>query len=184
MCLAFSPDGRLLAGSECKDGERARVGLWDVNTGALLRPIDLHGHVAFSLAFSPDSKLLATVLATADRNETAQLWDMPSGTLRATLIGHVGSVKGVAFSPDGKTLATAAADCKVKLWNIATEQEVATLKLPGDCISVEFSPDGRTLAVGYLLEPRQHIRLWEVPSFEEIAVAEQGRASGPVGQPR
>ena len=79
---------------------------------------------------------------------------------------------GVAFAPDGKTLATTADDCKVKLWNIAAQQEVATLKLRDGCRSVKFSPDGRTLAVGYLLDPEQRIRLWEVPSFEEIAAVE------------
>ena len=87
-------------------------------------------------------------------------------------MGHAQTVVSVAFSPDGKTLATGANDRKVKLWNIATEQEVATLELLGGCRSVKFSPDGRTLAVGYLLEPEQYIRLWEVPSFEEIATAE------------
>ena len=168
MCLTFSPDGRLLAGSEDKNLADSRVGLWDVNTGALLRQLELPGHLAFSLAFSPDGKLLAA----AEQNETAQLWEIPSGALRATLIGHVQPVVGVAFSPDGKTLATGADDCKVKLWNIATEQEVVTLKLPGGVRSVRFSPDGRILAVGYLLEPEQNIRLWEVPSFEEIAMAE------------
>jgi WD40 repeat protein/tRNA A-37 threonylcarbamoyl transferase component Bud32 len=170
MCLRFSPDGRLLAGSENKSMD-SHVGLWDVNTGALLRTLNLPGHLAFSLAFSPDGKLLAT----AEQNETAQLWDIPSGAHRATLTGHVQPVVGVAFSPDGKTLATAADDCKVKLWNIATKQEVATLELPGGCRSVRFSPDGRIMAVGYLLEPEQYVLLWEVPSFEEIAVAEAGQ---------
>jgi hypothetical protein len=70
----------------------------------------------------------------------------------------------------------------VKLWNIATQQEVMTLKLPGGCRSVRFSPDGRTLAVGYLLEPEQYIRLWEVPSLEEIEAAE-GRMKAETMQP-
>jgi WD40 repeat protein/tRNA A-37 threonylcarbamoyl transferase component Bud32 len=169
MCLKFSPDGLLLAGSEDKGAQDSHVGLWDVDTGALRRKLPI-GHLVISLAFSPDGKLLAT----AETNETAQLWEIPSGALRATLMGHVGPVVGVAFSPDGETLATAAEDCKVKLWNIATQQEVATLKLPDGGRSVRFSPDGRTLAAGYLLEPEQYIRLWEVPSFEEIAAAEAG----------
>jgi WD40 repeat protein len=175
MCLTFSPDGRLLAGSEDTDSADSSVGLWDVNTGALLRTLELRGHLAFSLAFSPDGKLLAT----AEQNETAQLWDIPSGIHRATLMGHVQPVAGVAFSPDGKTLATVADDCKVKLWNIATEQEVATLKLPGGCRSVRFSPDGRIMAVGYLIEPEQRIRLWEVPSFAEIDAAEATDSNRP-----
>jgi WD40 repeat protein len=38
------------------------------------------------------------------------------------------TLTGVAFSPDGKTLATGSYDRIVKLWNIATQQEVATLR--------------------------------------------------------
>jgi WD40 repeat protein/serine/threonine protein kinase len=168
-CVRFSPDGRLLAGSQ-----DARVGLWDVNTGALLRELPLASSQVLSLAFSPDGRLLAT----AEVYRTSRLWDIPSASLRATLTGHVQGVGSVAFSPDGKTLATSSDDCTVKLWNLATEQEMATLQLPGGCRSVRFSPDGRTLAVGYLLEPHEFIRLWEVPAFEAIAAAEAaGRAT-------
>ena len=107
-------------------------------------------------------------------NNTAQLCDTSSGALGAALMGHVQPVVGVAFAPDGKTLATAADDCKVKLWNIATEQEVATLEpLTGGCRSIRFSPDGRTLAVGHFLDPEPYTWLWQVPSFDEIAALEQ-----------
>ena len=72
------------------------------------------------------------------------------------------TLPGVAFSPDGKTLATGSYDRKVKLWNIATQQEVATLEtLPGTCISLRFSP-------GSYLGPEPYMSLWQVPSFEEI----------------
>ena len=168
-CVRFSPDGRLLAGSQDK-----RVGLWDIHTGALVRELPRAGSHVLSLTFSPDGRLLAT----AEAYRTSRLWDIPSASLRATLTGHVQGVGSVAFSPDGKTLATSSDDCTVKLWNLATEQEMATLRLPGGCRSVKFSPDGRILAVGYLLEPREFIRLWEVPSFEDIAAAEATEKPG------
>jgi WD40 repeat protein len=76
----------------------------------------------------------------------------------------------VAFSPDGKTLASGSYDGKVKLWNIATQQEVATLEIPPrSCVSLRFSPDGRTLAAGSWLSPEPYITLWQAPSFEQIA---------------
>ena len=169
MSLTFSSDGRLLAGSEDQNQQDSHVGVWDVNTGAVMRKLPVGaGSLVLSLVFSPDRKLLAT----AEQNETVRLWDIASGALRVTLKGHAQTVVSVAFTADGKTLATGGADSKVKLWNIATEQEVVTLELPGGCRSVRFSPDGRTLAVGFLLEPEQRIRLWEVPSFQEIDAAE------------
>src|SRR5262245_4847164 len=84
-------------------------------------------------------------------------------------------ITDVAFAPDGKTLATGSHDGRVKLWNVATEQEVVTLPLEGMFTSLKFSPDGGTLVVSCTvpessLEPR--IRLWHAPSFEEIEAIE------------
>ena len=88
MCLTFSPDGRLLAGSEQQSIDDAHIRIWDVNTGALTRKLPIHRDLVLSLAFSPDGKLLAT----AEQNETVHLWDIPSGALRTTLMGHAQTV--------------------------------------------------------------------------------------------
>jgi len=48
--------------------------------------------------------------------------------LRYTLNTHTGAVVSVAFSLDGKTLATGSWDRTVKLWDVATGKERATLK--------------------------------------------------------
>jgi WD40 repeat protein len=89
------------------------------------------------------------------------------------------TLAGVAFSPNGKTLATGSFDRKLKLWNIATQQEVATLgPLPGSCLMLRFSPDGCTLAAGCWMGSEPYISLWQVPSFEEIDAAEATLKTG------
>ena len=60
----------------------------------------------------------------------------------ATLEGHTGLVTSVSFSPSGKILASGAEDGTIRLWNIATRENIATLRHTGSVYSVVFSSDG------------------------------------------
>jgi WD40 repeat protein len=55
-CIAFSPDGRLLAATDWN----GTVTLWDVATGRRKRTIAEHRGGVLSAAFSPDGATLAT----------------------------------------------------------------------------------------------------------------------------
>lgn len=66
-----------------------------------------------------------------------------------TLTGHAISVLSVAFSPDGHTLASGSWDKTIKLWHLASGQELLTLTGHTRAVnSVAISPDGQTLASG------------------------------------
>lgn len=89
--------------------------------------------------------------------------------LRTTLEGHEGAVVAVAFSPDSKTVASASHDGAVKLWDIATGKERATLgnEYRGCLGCVAFSIDGKTVASGAIGSPfplpdLQEVKLWDV----------------------
>ena len=70
-------------------------------------------------------------------------------SLLRTLTGHERGVESVAFSPDGQTLASGSFDGTIKLWNLASGQELRTLTgHTGSVWSVAISPDGLTLASG------------------------------------
>ena len=71
-------------------------------------------------------------------------------SLLRILTGHKkGSVFSMALSPNGQTLASGSGDGTIKLWNLATGQEVRTLSGHTDSVySVALSPDGQTLASG------------------------------------
>lgn len=164
--LKFSEDGRWIAAC----GDSSRVVVWEVAPGNRRVMSGDHGGpetVLESVCFSPNAEHLA--VTTLQSNET-YLWDLPSGSLRRILKGHIQGVKAAAFSPDNKTLATASGDRKVKLWNVATGQELATFALPERCISIAFSPDGNSLAVGCSAGAGSgFIRVWRAADGLETA---------------
>jgi RNA polymerase sigma factor (sigma-70 family) len=61
--------------------------------------------------------------------------------------GHRGAVNALALDQAGKTLATAGADKTVRLWDLATGNQLHNLEQPGPAVAVDFSPDGSKLAV-------------------------------------
>jgi WD40 repeat protein len=162
--IAFSPDGQALATGSHATKE---THVWNLATRQ--RVLDL-GVYANQIAFAPDGKSLVT--CSVGGNE-AQIWEWPSGRRKPPLKGHVGGITQVTFSPDGRTLATGAYDGRIKLWNLATSQEVATMRHPGTLQTLRFSPDGRTLAASFWNFPGIRAELYRAPSFEEIAVAEK-----------
>ena len=69
-------------------------------------------------------------------------------------------VKAVSFSPDGAILVSGSTDGTVKLWDVATGTNIATLRGHRNSVeSVSFSPDGTILASGSFDDT---VKLWDV----------------------
>ena len=92
--------------------------------------------------------------------------------LIATLEGHTDRVNSVSFSPYGTLIASGSQDGTVILWDVATRDQIATLKGHTDgwytygATSVSFSaPDGAFLATG---GRDGTVILWDVLTREKI----------------
>ena len=92
----FSPDGTQLA-----FGTKAGiVGVLEVVTGKLLREINAHGNMVFSVAYSPDGQTLAS----SGEDPAIKLWNLTTGELLRKFEGQRDTVDSVAISPNGKIL--------------------------------------------------------------------------------
>ncbi|MBE2183495.1 MAG: protein kinase [Anaerolineae bacterium] len=91
-------------------------------------------------------------------------------------VGHTDRVKAVDYSPDGRTVLTGSGDSTVRLWDVATGQELQ--QFSGDMQDINsavFSPDGRTVLTG---SRNDHtVRLWDIESGEEIRRFTEGNGA-------
>jgi WD40 repeat protein/serine/threonine protein kinase len=168
--LALAPDDHTLAVAGGSQG----VELWDLDQRSVRLTLPGRSGTVFAVAFAPDGQTLAT----GDANGMIHLWDPVTGTERTTFQGDALGMRALAFAPDGQTLASAGTgDKDVKLWNVATQERVATLTgYDNPVLSLTVSPDGRLLATG---SRDGLVKLWDVHAARLLAtwMAHQGLVS-------
>ncbi len=181
-CVAFSPDGKLLATGEgdLVQGEPGHVRLWDLAGGMQLCTLKGHTEPVFGLAFSPDGSRLFS----ASQDQTVKVWDVKARLETLTLRGHTDTVRGLALSPDGKLLVTAGADGTVRLWDSRPLGEgladSCLHRLVGhveDVVAVVWPRGGEVIS----MSPRGELRRWDAEKgslWEVIPPPFPGRGFG------
>jgi WD40 repeat protein/predicted Ser/Thr protein kinase len=161
--LAFSPDGKYLAGGF----HFQSVVLWDARSGQEILNLEAHPRTIHQLAFTADGKLLAS----ASSDLTAKVWNLATGQCVLTLKGHTQGVSAVAFSPDGCRLATGSNEGAAKLWDATNGKELLSLTAHGTRVSrLAFSPDGQRLATGGF---DGTVRVWDARPWTDDSAAER-----------
>ncbi|UPL03209.1 hypothetical protein LCI18_014143 [Fusarium solani-melongenae] len=169
-CLAFSPDGTMVAVGNDIDGT---VNLWDTTTGTV-QVFSGHSDAIKAVAISPNDRLSASG---CDDN-TIKIWDP---TVRAPLDSDKGPTEGPEdwlLSPNGLWVASRAYDDDViRIWSSVTSEIVFNLPEPqlewGDELAdmLIFSPCDRWLAV----VDASSIKIWDTitwkiqPEFKGLA---------------
>lgn len=163
QALAFSQDGRTLAGAE-DNGNNGTTYLWNLGTPKPAKPkrfTDINSGGMDSVAFN----FRGTILATGDDSGTTYLRDTATGTIIGTFTDTDNpspGVDSVAFSTDGTILAAGNDNGHVDLWTMVTHSHT-TLDNPkerGEGVnSVAFNRNGTILAAG---DNNGSIYLWNV----------------------
>jgi len=158
LCMAYSPDGALLA-----VGTRNEFQLWNVAEAIPLRKRPHPGGVD-ALAFAPDGQALAVA-----GSEKITIWDASASQQRLQF-AKAHPVACLAFSPDSHALAGGMYDANIVLWDMRQGpdqgKELHTFEGHQSAVSgLAFSPDGRMLTSGSY---DRSVRLWETASGQQI----------------
>ena len=120
--VAVAFDGSWLATRSRKRADSKNVQIWDTATGHQRAVLAHRGDVS-TIAIAPDSKWIAT-----EGKGGVQISDTATGHQRAVL-AHRGDVSTIAIAPDGKWIATGGKDGTVCIWNSATCQPQALMRV-------------------------------------------------------
>jgi WD40 repeat protein len=171
LCVAFSPDGKLLASG----GMDGSIILWDVSSrkqvgqaiyvSQEIRTTSARAWIT-TLAFSPDGSLLAI----GSKDGKIYFWDVLKSRLsQNALVGHRKEVTKVSFSPDGKMLASSSFDGTAIIWELASGRPrsapLVADKSGAPLYDVLFSPNGKMFATSSM---NGDIALWDVGSLQRI----------------
>jgi WD40 repeat protein len=165
-CLAFSPNGRLLA---C--GKARQVTIWAAASGREVCSIPGYPDRVDCLALSPDGQRILS----GCHDGSIHVNDTESGKPLFSLKGHSQCITGVAWSKDGRNIASSSGDWTTNVWNVADCQSHVSFKGHTRTVrSLAFSPDGKRLASG---SQDGSVRIWDTATGKTQLALKTGPAN-------
>ncbi|MBP2452956.1 WD40 repeat domain-containing protein [Mycolicibacterium lutetiense] len=159
--IEFDPAGNTLLIAGYADA----VTLWDANTCASVGQLEIPGNRSYNYNLI-DVTSDGTVLG-AHLRSSVDLWNIHTRESIGRIdTGQDENMLGAAVSSDGSMYATASLDGTVRIWEVASRQQIGpALQHPAGPTSAAFSPDGRTLATAGQFDG---FYLWDVRTGRQL----------------
>jgi len=138
----FSPDGHYIISA----GSDKTLRLWEVAAGKLVRTFRGHTDAVRMAMFSKDGRMVIS----AGLDSNVRVWDVATGNTIRIFKGHsegyasgvsLLGVAGVGFTPDSR-YAISTGDATIRLWDMSTGEEVATMIRFNDNEWISITPEG------------------------------------------
>ena len=159
--LAWSSDGQFLASGSFREIKLWRAAtlepLWSTSSNLLDR--------LTALRFTPDGKELIAADGATAQSGWVRILSVTEGIPLASWQAHSDTIFDLALSRDGKRLATASGDKLVKVWDLASRQELTRLEHAAAVYGASFNTDASELAT---VCADKQFKIWDAATRESI----------------
>jgi len=143
------------------------IRVWDLDTGRIAGTYNMKG-----LGISSNGKWVAAAKP-GDMGKVL-LVDVTTGETAKILRGHEGQALQADFSADGSRIATVGTDRNVRIWELATGRELASIKQPNEdgMHGITISPSGELVA---WKAPSARIAIYDATTGNQLHYFESAR---------
>ena len=145
--LVFGPDGRWLVSVG-----RETTYIWQTGSGNLVRQLKLDGQLR-GYKISPDNRWIAV----GNAGGPPVVWDIETGKAVSRLAASAVAAAPIAFSPDGQLLAVRDPQGHIRVFDVTTGTEIASLPRTVRFEQTVFTPSGKRLAT---TDAQGYVRFW------------------------
>ncbi|MGD2182963.1 WD40 repeat domain-containing protein [Lusitaniella coriacea] len=169
ISIAITPDSQTLISGSDSYYEKPSLRLWNIKTGQELCILTQYVESIDDMTVSSDGEILASASGC-----DIKIFNLKTRQEIYTLKNHQDTVYSIAMSRDRAILASSSMDKTIKIWDLATGEEILTIPVDTDCM-IALSPDGQTVAS---FGRDERIRFWEVSTGQEICTIAEHPTEG------